>query len=215
MICLQTKFVEMDTPLNVNGSLVVNVRIRLPSKCIWCGNVFNDRQKLTSHKDICRKVTNRGQFCEKGDNKDTCSRQLRFNGKDTLSVKVNNDDTLPKENSNNKIYFGQLETYEDCLREIDSSEDCSEQIKHNGGLERPRETKEELLGTINNDKSECVICRKKYKTIGSLRCHLRYEHLPIPRKYNCRYCGVPFTRPWSRKRHETKQHKTKLYSISH
>ena len=68
-----------------------------------------------------------------------------------------------------------------------------------------------ICEAVKKKGTQCLICLRSYKTHGSLRGHLRYHHVPRPLVFICSFCGDIFTRPWSRSRHERKQHRDQLH----
>ena len=134
----------------------------------------------------------------------------RINSYETLPEQIGTDETLCDKISNkgNSMLLGNTSHKESMFGHIINRETLFAQINNSKMM-----IKEPLIGQINsyskviNKDTTCLICLKTYKTSGSLRCHLRYEHLPVTKRFTCKYCGDTFTRPWSCSRHERKQHK--------
>ena len=149
------------------------------------------REKTTTQGSACEKAKKEKSMCKKNMNNETLRGKITNN--ETMCETNNNPETLCEQQSNHEIFCDKISKKEQLFGKNNNDKDILyDQIQNS---------------EISAEDTKCVICLKTYKTIGSLRCHLRYEHLPVSKIFTCYYCGDVFTRPWSCRRHERKQHK--------
>ncbi|XP_018363312.1 PREDICTED: putative transcription factor Ovo-like 1 [Trachymyrmex cornetzi] len=82
--------------------------------------------------------------------------------------------------------------------------DCGKGLSHRYTLDRHRKT---VCGKIRNitGKYKCNFCNKRYKSLGSLSRHHKFECRVDP-QFSCIFCNSKFTQQCSLSRHLKKKH---------
>jgi len=84
---------------------------------------------------------------------------------------------------------------------------CSKTFSRQDNLRRHQTTCcDQNNNTVEKEQIVCEICRKKYKTMASLKFHIKTVH-SSNRVYVCDICGDQFTRLFSLRRHNERMHK--------